>query len=124
MVSIRTLVALLLIAFFLSGTANANTSSINPNVPAQNSPLSSSVLRGNFLAAYTDINTIYGSVTLNPNQIVGAITAGIATRLSIPACSPASGNALGGTNGVGILCQAISGGGGSSGVSSLPGDSF
>lgn len=35
-------------------------SSINPNSPAQNSQLSSAVVRNNFLAAYTDINKILG----------------------------------------------------------------
>lgn len=35
-------------------------STINPNNPAQNSNLTSSVLRSNFAAAYTDINNILG----------------------------------------------------------------
>ena len=34
-------------------------STVNPQVPAQNAPLTSSVVRGNFAAAYNDINSIY-----------------------------------------------------------------
>lgn len=49
----------LFFALFLTSQAFANTSTINPNVPTQGSALSSSVLRGNFLAAYNDVNTIY-----------------------------------------------------------------
>lgn len=53
----------LYIIFFLlllCGIAFANTSTVNPNVPAQNSQLTSSVIRNNFAATYNDINTIYG----------------------------------------------------------------
>jgi parallel beta helix pectate lyase-like protein len=35
-------------------------STINPNVPAQNSPLQSAPIRGNFAAAYNDINALTG----------------------------------------------------------------
>lgn len=35
-------------------------STINPQLPAQNAPLTSSVVRGNFGAAYNDINNLYG----------------------------------------------------------------
>jgi hypothetical protein len=41
----------------LSKSAEA-TSSINPNVPAANSPLASAPIRGNFLNAYNDINAL------------------------------------------------------------------
>lgn len=40
--------------------AGAQVSSINPNIPAQNSPLTSPPIRGNFTAAFNDVNTIYG----------------------------------------------------------------
>ena len=47
--------ALFLLTVWLAGEYYASvTSSVNPNVPAQNSPLSSSVLRGNAMAAYND----------------------------------------------------------------------
>lgn len=40
--------------------AFAGGSSINPAIPAQNAPLSSAPVRGNFQAAYNDINSILG----------------------------------------------------------------
>lgn len=45
----------------LTFPALATTSSINPNMPAQNSALSSATLRANFLAAYNDINTLFST---------------------------------------------------------------
>ena len=39
-----------------------NNSTINPNVPAQGAALSSSPVRANFLAAYNDINTLFGQI--------------------------------------------------------------
>ena len=58
----------------LTGVATAWAgSTINPTVPAQNSPLSSAPVRSNFLAAYNDVNGIEGmfagsSAPLNPTQ--------------------------------------------------------
>lgn len=47
-----------------SGTRYAaNTSTINPSIPVQNSPLSSQPIRNNFTAAMNDVNTIYGLLT-------------------------------------------------------------
>jgi hypothetical protein len=51
---------ILIFALLFSHNAVALTSSINPSVPASNSALTSSPVRSNFLAAYNDINTIYG----------------------------------------------------------------
>jgi hypothetical protein len=102
----RTLVALFLISVFLAGLAHANTSSVNPNVPAQNSPLSSSVLRGNFGDAYNDENTIYGMLTLSSNQLLGTVNAGNAGPLNIPTCST---GALSWTPGTGLGCNSING---------------
>jgi hypothetical protein len=59
-------------ALFLTfGSASATTSTINPANPAQNSPLSSAVLRANFLAAYNDINAIYAQIA---NIVAGYVT--------------------------------------------------
>lgn len=55
--------SIIAIVMLFLGTANATTSTINPNVPAQNSLLQSSVVRGNFAAAYSDINNIYGLIS-------------------------------------------------------------
>jgi hypothetical protein len=49
----------LLIGFLACGAAHAG-STVNPTVPAQNSPLSSGPVRSNFAAAYNDINNILG----------------------------------------------------------------
>ena len=76
MKNIRSIVALFLLAVFLAGHAWANTSSIDPTVPAQNSPLSSAALRGNFGNAANDVNTLFGFDTLSANQIMGTINAG------------------------------------------------
>ena len=103
---IRALVALALLAVFLAGTAHANTSSVNPNVPAQNSPLSSSVLRGNFANAQSDINTIYGILALSSNELLGTINAGNAGPLNLPTCST---GALSWTPGSGFGCNSIGG---------------
>lgn len=61
----------LLLAFLAVGPAFAE-STINPNVPAQNSQLNSAPLRQNFGAAYNDINNLTGlypgnSSPLNPS---------------------------------------------------------
>ena len=106
MKNIRAAVALFLVAVFLAGTAFATSSSVNPNVPAQNSPLSSSVLRSNFAAANSDLNTIFGVNTLSSNQILGTINAGNAGPINVPSC--ASG-ALSWTPGTGLGCNSLSG---------------
>lgn len=106
MKNIRTLVALSILSVFLAGTASATTSSVNPNVPAQNSPLSSSVLRGNFGAAYNDINVLFGIDTLSSNQLLGTVNSGMAGGLNLPSC--ASG-ALSWTPGSGFGCNSLSG---------------
>src|ERR1700757_1577288 len=54
-----------------SDTAAAGGSTINPTTPAPNSLLSSASIRGNFAAAFNDINNLYGqsnggSAPLNP----------------------------------------------------------
>jgi hypothetical protein len=105
MKNIRAAVALFVIAAFLAGTVYANTSSINPNVPAQNSPLSSSVLRGNFGNAYSDANTLFTIDTLGANQFLGAVFAGNAGPINIPSC-PIGG--LGWVPGTGLICNSIS----------------
>lgn len=53
----------LVLIFFLTvaSLAFATTSTINPSIPAQNSALSSATLRGQFLAAYNDINSLWNS---------------------------------------------------------------
>jgi Chaperone of endosialidase len=106
MKNIRAAVVLFLLAVFLAAGAEANTSSINPNVPAQNSPLSSSVLRGNFGNAYTDENTIYGIFALSSNQLLGTVNAGNAGPLNLPTCST---GALSWTPGTGFGCNSLSG---------------
>lgn len=46
----------------LMGSATAQTSTINPAIPAFNSQLTSAPIRHNFQAAYNDINTLYGLI--------------------------------------------------------------
>jgi hypothetical protein len=106
MKTIRAAVALFLVAVFLAGYANATTSSVNPNVPAQNSPLSSSVLRGNFAAAQNDLNTLFGIDTLTSNQLLGTVNAGMAGGLNLPSCAA---GALSWTPGTGFGCNSING---------------
>lgn len=52
----------LLALCLLSPPLLATTSTVNPNVPAQNSTLSSSVVRNNFAATYNDINNLYSLI--------------------------------------------------------------
>lgn len=47
--------------------AYATTSTINPAVPAQSSPLTSAPIRQNFTAAYNDINNLY-TILQNPSS--------------------------------------------------------
>ena len=51
-----------LISLLLSLPAYATTSTINPTVPAANSPLSSAVVRNNFGAAYNDVNALWAAL--------------------------------------------------------------
>src|ERR1022692_3512632 len=106
MKNIPALAALFLLAVFLAGTAFATTSSVNPNVPAQNSPLSSSVLRGQFGAVYSDDNTQYGILTLSSNQLLGTVNAGMAGGLNVPSCGA---GALSWTPGTGFGCNSLNG---------------
>lgn len=63
-------IAALLVALIAPDLARAQTSTINPNLPAANSPLSSAPVRGNFAAAYNDINAILaGGIPLAANKI-------------------------------------------------------
>lgn len=58
--------------------ATTPTSTINPNVPAQNSALSSSVLRANFQAAVNDIDNLWiaiGSQVSGITTLTGDVTA-------------------------------------------------
>lgn len=49
----------------------ATTSTVNPNIPSANSPLSSSVIRNNFAATYNDLNSLFAS-TGGIGSLVGA----------------------------------------------------
>lgn len=51
---------LFLICLFPS-VAFATTSTVDPTIPAEKSSMSSSVIRGNFLAAYNDINALFSA---------------------------------------------------------------
>lgn len=50
--------------------ASYGPSSINPNLPANNSPLSSSVMRSQFLAAYNDLNSAFTGIN-SVSQFIG-----------------------------------------------------
>lgn len=70
--------------------AMTNVSTINPNIPTFDSPVSSGAVRGNFEAAYSDINIIYGLIagyqaliTLTTTGTSGAATL-INNVLNIP----------------------------------------
>lgn len=58
----RFVVSLLIFALIWAhaALATAPTPSVNPNIPAQNSALTSAPLRGNFLAIYNDETTLFG----------------------------------------------------------------
>lgn len=58
----RFVVSLLIFALIWAhaALATAPTPSVNPNIPAQNSALTSVPLRGNFLAIYNDETTLFG----------------------------------------------------------------
>jgi hypothetical protein len=53
----------------LASGAFATTSTINPAVPAQNSPLSSATLRSQFQAAYSDINALWAAIASSASGI-------------------------------------------------------
>lgn len=59
------LAALLLLA----GAVRADQSTINPNVPATGAQLQSAPIRGNFAAAYSDINRIFATL-INLNSVI------------------------------------------------------
>jgi hypothetical protein len=104
----RALALLFLISVFLSSLAYASppVSSVNANIPAQNSPLSSSILRSQFAATANDINTLYTDSYVGANQILGNTVAGVAVPLTVPPCT----TGLTWTNGVGLGCASSSGG--------------
>lgn len=108
----RLAVVLFLISVFIAGVSFAATSTVNPNIPAQNSPLSSSVLRSQFLSTANDINAIYSDLTVGANQILGNTVAGIVVPMTLPNCST-----LGYTNGTGFVCN-----GSSTGITATIGD--
>lgn len=101
------LAALVWLLSVLPGGAQS-TSTINPAVPAQNSPLLSAPIRGNFLAAYNDINAIYAILavqssilgtpntwtalqTYNAGILANAITSASITSSSLTAGNPVIG---------------------------------
>lgn len=80
--------ATLAVALALSSPAFATTSTVNPSVPAQNSPLSSSVIRnGIALPAYNDLNGLLaasssGSITSITGDITCSGTSSVTCALS------------------------------------------
>lgn len=109
---------LYLVLALLPSQAYAYQSTINPLLPVQNSPITSPPVRGNFQAAYNDINNIYsllpstvGTVTsvtcITTNGVSCSSSGGTAPALSFalgaitPSSVTASGNgSFGGTLGV------------------------
>lgn len=67
----------------MCGTSFATTSSIDPNQPAQDSDLSSDILRANFLAAYNDITSLFSTVE-------NIFTAANVFTSSMPGLAPAT----------------------------------
>jgi Repeat of unknown function (DUF5907) len=56
-----------------NGALAANTSTINPAIPAAGSQIASAPIRGNFQAAYNDINNLYSiaaGYTVGPNSAI------------------------------------------------------
>lgn len=64
-------ILLSLLSMLLAFPAIANTSTINPNIPAANTPLVSAVVRGNFDNAYNDINAIWLAIAGISGQTPG-----------------------------------------------------
>lgn len=58
------IIGVVLALFSSPSFANQTVSTVNPAIPANNSSLSSSVLRSNFQATYNDINTLFGYAAL------------------------------------------------------------
>lgn len=79
----------------------ATTSTINPAVPAQGSPLSSATLRANFLAAYNDINALWTAAASGVTSFVGDITASITGGVATTTVSKIQGTTVSGTTGTG-----------------------
>lgn len=104
------IVATIALAASLASPAFATTSSINPTQPAQNAPLLSSTIRALALAAYNDINTLFGFLTVGPNQYVGSVAGGQAAGITLPNCP----NGLGYQGG--FLCAS------GTGITTLTGD--
>lgn len=104
---LATIFALLVPAIVM---AAAQVSTVNPTVPAQNSPLLSSVIRGNALATYNDINQLFANTYVTGNQILGNASAGQAVGLTIPSCSTGT-SALTWTTSSGFGCNSAIGGG-------------
>lgn len=80
----------LLALMVMATSTHADTSTINPVLPATGSSITSSVLRSQFSAAYNDINTLYSRVDYLDNQVGGlevynpanvSITGGIITGI-------------------------------------------
>lgn len=111
---LATIFALLVPALVM---AAAQVSTVNPTVPAQNSPLLSSVIRGNALATYNDINQIFSNTYVTGNQVLGNASAGQAVGLTIPSCSTGT-SALTWTTSSGFGCNNAIGGG----ITALTGD--
>lgn len=86
-----------------SACVAANQSSINPQLPAQNAPLTSPVVRGNFGAAYNDINNIYSILQSNPsytgapNSLAGYNNAGTFSGVTVGTNLSLSGGVLSAT---------------------------
>lgn len=112
---LATIFALLVPAMVM---AAAQVSTVNPTVPAQNSPLLSSVIRNNFAAAYNDITQLFSNTYIAGNQVLGNASAGQAVPLTMPSCSTGS-SALTWTTSSGFGCNTIAG---SSGITALTGD--
>ena len=78
---------------FLATAASANQSTINPLLPAANSPLTSAPVRDNFVDAYNDINNLYtlvgsggggGGVSSVACSPTGVVTCSVASPTSAP----------------------------------------
>lgn len=84
---IRKLLTVSFALLLTTGTAHAYQSTINPLLPVQNSPITSPPVRGNFQAAYNDINNIY---SLLPGT-VGTVTTVSCTNAHGVTCTSSGG---------------------------------
>jgi hypothetical protein len=126
MKSLRALVALFLISVFLASSALAQTSAINPSVPAQNSPLSSAAIRAQFAAAIADFNTLWAALSTAISNATNAsnLTSGTVAPALLPLASTSTPGAVqcgSGTSCSGGVLSVTSTGGGGGG--SAPGGS-